>query len=193
MYLEFFGKPFVVLHSQVAAHELLEKRGAKYSDRPRMVTITDMCVLCVRALLKQTRIPIVTLWARLGWDPSATTRPYGPSLTKQRKWIHRIFGEGSTLKGLDSLKQRETCILLTSLMATPTDLVLHVKRSAPSLVRGLTEHSLVGLILFQVYRRYRPRSYLWPPHHLFGRRVRDADVSCDGGDYGNRSSRRHAR
>ena len=25
MYLEFFGKPFVVLHSQAAAHELLEK------------------------------------------------------------------------------------------------------------------------------------------------------------------------
>lgn len=46
MYLEFFGKPTVVINSQSVARELLEKRGAKYSDRPRMVTLVEMCVRC---------------------------------------------------------------------------------------------------------------------------------------------------
>ena len=43
-YLEFLGKPVVVVNSQMAARELLERRGAKYSDRPHMVTLVEMCV-----------------------------------------------------------------------------------------------------------------------------------------------------
>ena len=57
--------------------------------------------------------------------------PYGPSMIKQRKWMHSAFGEESALKKLDVLRQRETCVLLTGLMATPADFVLHVKRYLP--------------------------------------------------------------
>lgn len=42
MYLEFFGKRTVVLNSQKVAKDLLEKRGAKYSSRPRMVTFVEL-------------------------------------------------------------------------------------------------------------------------------------------------------
>lgn len=42
MYLEFLGKRTVVLNSQKIARDLLEKRGAKYSSRPRMVTFVEM-------------------------------------------------------------------------------------------------------------------------------------------------------
>lgn len=54
--------------------------------------------------------------------------PYTPSMIKQRKWIHSVIGEEGALKQLDTLRQRETCVFLTGLMATPTDFVLHVKR-----------------------------------------------------------------
>ena len=44
MYLEIFGKRTLIVNSQKVARDLLEKRGAKYSSRPRMVTFVELCV-----------------------------------------------------------------------------------------------------------------------------------------------------
>lgn len=41
LYFETFGTKWVVLNSYEAAHELLEKRGRKYSDRPRFVMFEE--------------------------------------------------------------------------------------------------------------------------------------------------------
>jgi hypothetical protein len=35
LYLEFLGQPVIILNSAEASNELLEKRGAKHSDRPK--------------------------------------------------------------------------------------------------------------------------------------------------------------
>ncbi len=37
VYVHALGKPMVILNSASVARELLEKRGANYSDRPRLV------------------------------------------------------------------------------------------------------------------------------------------------------------
>lgn len=39
MFLNMAGQPFVVLSSDAAAQDLLSRRGAQYSDRPRMVMV----------------------------------------------------------------------------------------------------------------------------------------------------------
>ena len=44
MYLEIFGKRTLIVNSQKVARDLLDKRGAKYSSRPRMVTFVELCV-----------------------------------------------------------------------------------------------------------------------------------------------------
>ena len=42
MHLSVFGSPFVVLSSREAIGELLDRRGAIYSDRPRIPMVGDM-------------------------------------------------------------------------------------------------------------------------------------------------------
>ena len=42
MFAKFFRTPVVVLNSKEAAVELMEKRGAKYSDRPRFILIKEL-------------------------------------------------------------------------------------------------------------------------------------------------------
>jgi len=37
LYFNVLGRPIIVLNSVEAAHELLDKRGANYADRPRFV------------------------------------------------------------------------------------------------------------------------------------------------------------
>ncbi|KAJ7127627.1 hypothetical protein C8R44DRAFT_616361, partial [Mycena epipterygia] len=44
MYLEVLEKPMVILDSERAAVDLLNKRSAIYSDRPRFV-LYEMCVM----------------------------------------------------------------------------------------------------------------------------------------------------
>ena len=44
IYLELFRRPALVLNSLTAARDLLDKRSAKYSDRPRMVLMCEMYV-----------------------------------------------------------------------------------------------------------------------------------------------------
>ena len=39
-----FGSRLLVLNSFEAAHDLLDKKGALYSSRPRLVMINEMCV-----------------------------------------------------------------------------------------------------------------------------------------------------
>ena len=45
IYFHALGKSIVVLNSVQAATDLLDKRGAIYSDRPRLVLFVDMSVL----------------------------------------------------------------------------------------------------------------------------------------------------
>jgi len=37
LYLNVLGRPIIVINSTKVAHELLDKRGANYADRPRFV------------------------------------------------------------------------------------------------------------------------------------------------------------
>ena len=39
-----FGRPVLVLSSLAAAQDLLEKRSANYSDRPRLILLAELCV-----------------------------------------------------------------------------------------------------------------------------------------------------
>lgn len=42
MYMNVLGSPVVVLNKFEHARELMDRRGAIYSDRPRMVYIVEM-------------------------------------------------------------------------------------------------------------------------------------------------------
>lgn len=42
MYLRLFKKSVLILDSVKAAQDLMDKRGAKFSDRPQLTLITDV-------------------------------------------------------------------------------------------------------------------------------------------------------
>ena len=44
MHLSIFGKDFIILSTFKAARDLMDKRSALYSDRPRLVLLVEMCV-----------------------------------------------------------------------------------------------------------------------------------------------------
>jgi hypothetical protein len=50
VYARILGKEMIILNTQQAARDLMEKRSAIYSDRPRFVLLGELYVLCVPSL-----------------------------------------------------------------------------------------------------------------------------------------------
>ena len=65
VYVRFFGRPMIILGSFDAARELMDKRGRKYSDRPRIVTHAELCVFCV--LLRVVSTTLLTAMFSIAW------------------------------------------------------------------------------------------------------------------------------
>lgn len=51
IYLNMLGQPIVILHSAKAAQDLLARRGAIYSDRPRLVLAAELALKGLHLLL----------------------------------------------------------------------------------------------------------------------------------------------
>lgn len=60
VYIRLFQQPIVILNSLRAARDILEKRGAIYSDRPRFVLFSELCVsICLLAYLHKSHFGII--------------------------------------------------------------------------------------------------------------------------------------
>ncbi|KZT68558.1 cytochrome P450 [Daedalea quercina L-15889] len=125
IYTEAFGHRAIIITSQRIAQELLEKRGANYSSRPRLVMLVEL----------------------LGWHPSVPFLPYrSESRRKQSRWMRNAFGEKNSVQSFDRLKERETYIFLLGVMETPNDYVLHTKRFLAALVvEAVYGHQITSL------------------------------------------------
>ncbi|KAI0093002.1 cytochrome P450 [Irpex rosettiformis] len=93
--LNVLGKPIVVINSEKAAMELMEKRSAIYSDRPPM-----------------------PLFERDGWKDGVVAAKYGPLLTRQRKMFHSPLAKG-TMPEYEAVQEQEVNFLLQGLLDEP--------------------------------------------------------------------------
>ncbi|CCL99955.1 uncharacterized protein FIBRA_01980 [Fibroporia radiculosa] len=107
-----FHKSFVVISSVQAAHDLLEKRGSKYSDRPRMVMLNEI----------------------MGFDPIISILPYGDRWRLHRRWFRAAFQTHTAeqLETYHNLQETGARRLLSVLLDTPADFLVHIKRYAGS-------------------------------------------------------------
>ncbi|KAI0724642.1 cytochrome P450 [Fomitopsis betulina] len=113
VYAEFFGHGTLIINSQHIAHELLEKRGSKYSGRPRLTMLREV----------------------LGWEMITGFLPYpSESHRKGRKWTYSAFGDKKSAQKHDALQQRETCVMLLNMMDTPDNYAMHIKRFVAALI-----------------------------------------------------------
>ncbi|KAF4570982.1 hypothetical protein EYR36_008309 [Pleurotus pulmonarius] len=97
MHLKVFGRNMIVLNSVQAATDLLEKRSAKYSDRPN-----------------------VTVYVGLGWDPNLVFLPYGPRFRKHRQLLQLHFSQHAGPK-FQPIQSQNALILAKGLMENTKD------------------------------------------------------------------------
>ncbi|KAI0776618.1 cytochrome P450 [Trametes elegans] len=116
VYAKLFQRPVLVVSSLRAAHDLLEKKSSKYSDRPRLILLSEL----------------------MGWDQVVTHMRYGERHRKHRKWMQAGFQTKEALVGSRPLKYRETHILLAGLMQDPEGFVNHINRWAAGTLMELT-------------------------------------------------------
>lgn len=102
------GQRLVILHSLVAATDLLEKRSAIYSDRP----------------------PLPVSGRTLKWGEFVTFSPYGDRFREQRRYLHRYIGSRgqlSKVEPLHGLIEEETRAFLLKTMARPEEFEEHIR------------------------------------------------------------------
>ncbi|KZT70836.1 cytochrome P450 [Daedalea quercina L-15889] len=110
-----FHKPVIVLNSLRNAKELLEVRGAKYSDRPPLY-----------------------LMKIIGFDVTTPFLCYGEQWRRHRKWIQAGYVDQAAVARLRPFQRRGTTMLLARLVQYPEDFDDHVKRFVTTLIMDST-------------------------------------------------------
>ncbi|EPS99956.1 hypothetical protein FOMPIDRAFT_1050052 [Fomitopsis schrenkii] len=112
VYVKFFQQPVIVLNSARAAIELMEKRGAKYSGRPRFIYLSDLAQ----------------------WSGGGAWVTYNSIWKQHRKWLQSALITRNTLDRYLPLQRREANNLLSDILANPSDYRNHLKRYTAAII-----------------------------------------------------------
>ncbi|KAI0701738.1 cytochrome P450 [Earliella scabrosa] len=105
VYLNIFGQGLLFVNSYEAAVDLLEKRGAIYSDKPKMVMAGELC----------------------GCDNMIGLTPYGERLRRQRKLMLQALG-ANRIHAYHPLLEIQTHNLLQGMLNSPDDSTNIIRR-----------------------------------------------------------------
>ena len=108
MSINLFGQTTIIINSSSLAIELLEKKGAIYSDRPRMPVAGEL----------------------MGWEYVTGLHRYNSRLKHLRKLLAQAIGTRSSLAALTHHQEYEVRGFLYRLMTSPETLAKHVHRWA---------------------------------------------------------------
>ncbi|KUJ15017.1 cytochrome P450 [Mollisia scopiformis] len=102
LYLNFFGKSTIVLNSVQAAMELLDRRGAKYSDRPDFPFMKEQ-----------------------GWQRNLAFFSSGPSFRRHRKMFQNAFTTANCVPYREA-QEMEARKVVGRILKTPQDWQSHL-------------------------------------------------------------------
>ncbi|KAH9919494.1 cytochrome P450 [Epithele typhae] len=105
VYLNIFGQGILFINTHDAAVDLLEKRGAIYSDKPKMVMAGELC----------------------GCENMIGLTPYGDRLRRQRKLMLQALG-ANRIDAYHPLLEIQTHSLLQGILNAPEDSLNMVRR-----------------------------------------------------------------
>ncbi|KIP01864.1 hypothetical protein PHLGIDRAFT_131056 [Phlebiopsis gigantea 11061_1 CR5-6] len=114
MYLDVLGKPVLILSSEDAATDLLDKRSANYSDRPRF-----------------------PIYQRIGWRDIMAFLPYGTYYRKLRKMFGVPF-DRAQVAAYKPIQEQEANALLMNVLRDPAALDTHVHRYSAAIIFEIT-------------------------------------------------------
>ncbi|KAJ8508820.1 hypothetical protein ONZ45_g8943 [Pleurotus djamor] len=115
IYISLLGKELIILNTLQAARDLLEKRSAIYSDRPRSVLLEDL----------------------MGWEDATTNMRYGPRFRKHRRYAQQTFNQGA-IRSYRPLQHQEVGVLLNNLARHPSAFVQHLRRYGAAIIMKIT-------------------------------------------------------
>ncbi|OJT11095.1 O-methylsterigmatocystin oxidoreductase [Trametes pubescens] len=104
IYVKLLRKRTIVLNTIEAARDLLDKRSAKYSDRPSMILHSDM----------------------IGQEAALVSMPYGDRFRRHRKWMYDGVGNKDRLRSYQDLQREGVNNLLRNLLRNPHEFLDHV-------------------------------------------------------------------
>ncbi|KAI0066937.1 cytochrome P450 [Artomyces pyxidatus] len=115
VYISAFGKPIVILNSQKAAIDLLDRRAGMYSDRPDFIVAADV----------------------IAGGLALPFQHYGPLWRRMRRATHEGLGRGAT-GPFRPTQLREAVNLALAVLAQPAAWPQHIRRASSSMVMSVT-------------------------------------------------------
>jgi hypothetical protein len=97
IYLNVLGTPLLVLNERRAAQDLLDERGARYADRPRMPMVGVLC----------------------GYDDTLPIMPYGARFRTTRRLMHQFMGARTRVDAFARVEEDETARFLLRVLRDP--------------------------------------------------------------------------
>ena len=122
-YLHVVGQGLVFLNTPEAVFELMDRRGAIYSDKPNLIMVGELCVRTIPLLSTISSRPI-----RCGCKNIVAFTPYGDQARRQRRLMQAAFGS-SSIKRYQPLLELETKPFLRGLLEDPLKFQDHLRRS----------------------------------------------------------------
>ncbi|KAL2828677.1 cytochrome P450 [Aspergillus cavernicola] len=110
LYFNVLSRPMVVLNSVDAAHDLLDKRGANYADRPRFV-----------------------LFEVMGWGVTLTFLRWSPRFKLHRKLLQQSFTQ-SACKPYRPIQQEEARRAVKAILHRPQDWEILLRQFSTAVV-----------------------------------------------------------
>ena len=100
------GQEMIILNSSKAAADLLDKRSAKYSNRPVLMMCGEI----------------------VGWNQSLALTQYGPRFRETRKYMGKLMGTRASAEKFAPLQEKETAKFLARVMGDPSSLVKQIRK-----------------------------------------------------------------
>ncbi|KZT11800.1 cytochrome P450 monooxygenase [Laetiporus sulphureus 93-53] len=116
VFARLFSTPAIILNTAQVARDLMEKRGSKYSGRPRFLWAIEM----------------------VGFDPVLAFMPYGNQWAQQRKWFKAALQGKEALTSYYPVQRTERRRFLLAMVQTPYEWEFHIKRYAAALMLEIT-------------------------------------------------------
>ncbi|KAH7374847.1 cytochrome P450 [Plectosphaerella cucumerina] len=106
------GQRLVIINDADIAFELLEKRSAKHSSRPKQVFAGEM----------------------VGWENSLGLSPYNSRFRTYRKNMSRIIGSKAAAAQYNNLQEAEVGHFLLHVLRSPDNLFDHIRKASGSVI-----------------------------------------------------------
>ncbi|KAI0854591.1 cytochrome P450 [Xylaria cubensis] len=106
------GKSIVIINDAQLAFELLEKRSAKYSSRPKQLFASEM----------------------VGWEKTIGLSPYNGRFRAMRKNLSRVIGSNKAATQFHDIQHTEMAHFLLHVLSSPDNLQEHIRNAVGAVV-----------------------------------------------------------